>query len=245
MYHPAPLGFCLIVLRQRSSEVRSGVEEIAKSFNERVHNFYHLFFEEIRRRRLSSVIADRTFLTATGSYFAIAGGALLYFGVAEPGTLASSLGVAIPSGYLTARLLLGRPPGRELVTLEVPSLQGVVSNLRAPTELAKQDLVHRGGLLILLDVLNIGPEWLGLAGWGLAALASLFGKSLERMKQETIAELGTRVRSKLDVDKEVRAVLDLYEKELIANARNTYAANRAKALRFLEDHSRIFRRPAA
>jgi hypothetical protein len=217
-------------------ELQGDVGRVASLFNQKVNEMYFPLFEQVRTLRLSHLVTDKVFLWSTASSVA-----LLTVGAAigttfwpdapayAPPVVAFT---GVPVGYLLSRWILRRPPG-QLAYLEVPSIRYLVNTLQAPNALAKEDPVKGGLLLAAADFLaDFELEELAIVGAILAGLSLFFGKSLARVKSDTLAELGPKVRQAIDFRAEVEKLLNLYWTQLVQDAYKVYAENRRIATQY-------------
>ena len=80
---------------------------------------------------------------------------------------------------------------------------------------------------------------MAIVGAILAGLSLFFGKSLVRVKSDTLAELEPKIRQAIDFRAEVEKLLDLYWTQLIQDAHKVYAENRRIATQYADKHARL------
>jgi hypothetical protein len=105
--------------------------------------------------------------------------------------------------------------------------------------LTKEDLVKGGLLLAAIDwLVDSDLEELAVIGAGLALLSVFFGKSLERVKADTIAEIEKTLPPRLNLELELMRLLDTYEDRLVATCYQSYKAGRRRALEYATRYTR-------
>lgn len=224
-------------LIELNRQLRNDIRSVAGIFNRHVTELYFPLFERVHRVRLTQLSREPVFL-----FSALFSATALLITVAlapnpPPGSLAAAALGGIPVGYLISRMILRRPPG--IVTqLEVPAIRDVVMGLDSPGSLAKEDLIQGGFLLALADWLDfdLGFEELELVGLAVMGLALLFGKSLDRIKADTKAEIEEKTRAAIDFKKELNELFDLYWQRLATDGRQEYARQRRTAIEYTKGY---------
>ncbi len=204
---------------------------------------YFPFLQKVRTLRLRHLTSDSAFLASTFSAAVTLGGASLLWSDAPPGAFMIALTSSPVIGYAIARVILGHAPGH-VVQLDVPPIREIARSIEAPNELAREDFLHAGVLLAAADFFYdfADIEELAIIGAILTGLAWVFGKSLNRIKSDAIAELEPKIRGSIDFKGEIAALLDLYWQQFSHDAKEAYAANRGRALKYASRYGRLLDR---
>jgi hypothetical protein len=225
-------------VKELTRDLHSDVRKIAARFTSDVNRLYFPFVRRLRLVRKRSVLWTPGFwLLSAGS--AVAASAIVLLTPQYPPAVATGVaGVGLLLSYAGTRLVLGRPL-KQFVRLDVPVVREVVESLQAPASLTKEDLVKGGLLLAAIDwLVDSDLEELAVIGAGLALLSVFFGKSLERVKADTIAEIEKTLPPRLNLELELMRLLDTYEDRLVATCYQSYKAGRRRALEYATRYTR-------